>query len=494
MAVQGWRKGTGHFGQYLNPSATPGIARHVAFAKLMESVRRNELLVLASVLAGLVMALFLMTITWATGAGLWAFPGYVAATAFRSLQTGATLGLSWPQITAGFAIHLGMTLVLGMLFAGLSPHLRDLFGLDDVAETPAYGLLGLGFGLTAFATAWWGVLPYANPVMVRGLDPMHFAIAHGVWGLCLGVTRKAWNQTAPQTTRSRASATPQATPATSSHKAPSTPPSGPAAASGATASEPVESDVATLEPDDPAEGDDVDEDETETPEPAGGEAGSASEQTSPGGDDLSPWPAPPEPGDYDEDSEAEGTDNGYASASSGSSASSASSSGSRSAGSSSSNDPKDDEEEHEEEGLAMTEHARRSLRGLTNREPDLPPVHRALDTTLTHVAPGRAVCTIDADERLHDATGAVQSGLLISLAELAAAIAMETVAPEAQHSTVASEIQVEGFVEEGHVVAEAEVTEQAGTTTLAEAEVRDASGKVLVAASFQAATDDGADE
>lgn len=431
----------------------------MAFAKLTQAVRRNELLVLASLLAGLVMALFLMTITWVTGTGLWAFPGYVAAIAFRSLQAGGTLTFSWPQIAAGLGIHVGTTLVLGGLFAWVSPRLREVLGLGDVAETPAYGLVGLGFGFGAFAVAWYGILPSANPIMVRGLDPTFFAIAHGVWGLCLGVTRKAWTQSTPYARRSSASASPQPTPAASSHKAPSQASSGPASAGAGAQSA---GEIATLEPDE-------DED-------VAGEASTEDEgdvETATSGDELSPWPAPPDPDD--EDTDESGGEDGYASTSSTSSEPSSTS-------------------DDEDEGLAMTDHARRSLRGLTDREPDLPPVHRALETTLTHVAPGRAVCTIEADERLHDATGAVQSGLLISLAELAATIAMETESPEAEHATVASDVQVRGFVEEGHVVAEAEVTEVAGTVTLAKAEVRDAAGNVVVKASFQAVTHDESDD
>jgi uncharacterized protein (TIGR00369 family) len=436
----------------------------VAFAKLTESVRRNELLVLASLLAGLVMALLLMSVTWVTGAGLWAFPGYVAATAFRSMQAGGTVAFGWPEIAAGFGLHLAVTLLLGGVFAWISPRLREALGLGDVSQTPAYGLVGLGFGLGAFATAWWGVLPYVNPLMVQGLDAGFFAIAHAVWGLCLGVTRKAWNQTTPYTTRQRASPSPEPTPATSSHKAPSTGGAGPTSATSSEAAE--AGSVTTLQPD---EDDQVDE-EPEAEASTAGDERVASANSADSDDELSPWPDPPEPDDYEDQDGS--SDNGYASR-----------------GSSSTTRSTDDEDD-EDDGIAMTEHARRSLRGLTDREPDLPPVHRALDTTLTHVAPGRAVCTIDAEERLHDATGAVQSGVLISLAELAATIAMETVAPEAEHATVGSEVQVDGFVEEGHVVAEAEVTEEAGTTTLAEAEVRNAAGEVLVTASFQAVRDD----
>lgn len=434
------------------------MPRPVGFAKLTQAVRRNELLVLASLLAGLVMALLLMTITWVTGTGLWAFPGYVAALAFRSMQTGGTLTFSWPQIAAGLGIHLATTLVLGGLFAWASPRLRQVLGLGDVAETPAYGLVGLSFGFGVFAVAWYGALPYANPIMVRGLDPTFFAIAHGVWGLCLGVTRKAWTQETPYARRSSASASPQPTPAASSHKAPSQASSGPASAGAGAQSA---GEIATLEP----------EDDEDLAEEASTEDEDDGVQTATSGDELSPWPDPPDPDDDDADESGDG----YAST------------GSTTSEPSSASDD-------EEEGLAMTEHARRSLRGLTDREPDLPPVHRALDTTLTHVAPGRAVCTIDADERLHDATGAVQSGVLISLAELAATIAMETESPEAEHATVASDVQVRGFVEEGHVVAEAEVTEVAGTVTLAKAEVRDAAGNVVVKATFQAVTHDESDD
>jgi hypothetical protein len=335
----------------------------VAFAKLSQTVRRSELLVLASLLAGLVMALFLMTVTWMTGEGLWAFPGLVAATAFRSLQAGGALSFSWPQIAAGFGLHLLVALVLGGVFAWTSPRLRSAAGLDDVAETPAFGLLGLSFGIGAFATAWWGVLPSANPLLVQGLDATFFAVAHGIWGLCLGVTRKAWNQTAPYASRRpQASPSPEPTPAASSHKAPSS------SAGAAAAAETQASGVTTLTPE-PDEGDDEapdEDDEDEEEQTAVNRAGS--------NDELSPWPDPPEPDEGDDEETA--SDDGSPS--------------------SSSSSPSTTTSGAEDEGVAMTEHARRSLKGLTGEEPDLPPVHRQLDTTLTHVAPGRAVCTIDA--------------------------------------------------------------------------------------------------
>jgi uncharacterized protein (TIGR00369 family) len=443
----------------------------VAFAKLSAALRRNELVLLASVLAGLVMALVEMAATWVAGAGLWAFPGYVAATVLRSMQAGGTLTFSMNEIALGMGLHLVVAVVVGGLFAALAPRLREATGLDGIAETPAYGVLGLGFGLATFAVAWWGLLPYANPVMVQGLDPTFLGAAHGIWGLSLGVTRKAWNQTAPNVTR-RASTTAQPTPAGSRHKAPAS-----GSTSGPSAAEEATAEVETLQPQrpvEPAREDPQPSDPDEDPEPADEEANDGTSAASSGEDELSPWPDPPDASPDESEEEAEDSrEDGYATPDTGRSSTDAS-----------------EEADDGDEGLAMTEHARRSLRGLTDREPDLPPVHEALNTTLTHVAPGRAVCTLDASERLHDATGAVQSGLLISLAELAAAVAMETEAPEAEHSTVASEVQIEGFVEEGHVVAEAEVTEQAGTTTLAEVEVRDASGQVLVAASFQAVTAD----
>lgn len=461
----------GHFGQILSPLGSRIDSEAVAFKKLTGAIRRNELLLLASVLAGLVMALFEMALTWATGAGLWTFPGFVSATVFRSLQTaGASVSFSMTQILAGLAMHLGVAIVMGGIFAWLSPKLRDALGLDGISETPSYGLLGAGFGVATFAVAWYGALPYANPIMVEAMDPRFLAMAHAAWGLSLGVTRKAWIQKSPRVSRSSSTAARPAA-AGSAHKAPSG--SSGASHSGSTAS----ADIATLDPEED------DEDEFQgwpEPDESSSEATDETETaTSTRSDDLSPWPEPP---DEDEESEDAG-ENGYASPSS-------HSTGSSTTSSSPSHTSEDDEDE---DGISMTDHARRSLRGLTDREPDLPPVHRQLNTTLTHVAPGRAVCTIQADDTLHDMTGAVQSGILISLGELAATVAMETVAPDSQHAMVSSQIDVEGSVEEGHVVAEAEVTEQAGTTTITEVEVRNAAGDTLVRARFQAATGEADD-
>lgn len=467
--------GGGHFGQNLSPLGSRIGREAVAFDKLTGAVRRNELLLLASVLAGLVMALFEMALTWATGAGLWSFPGFVSATVFRSLQTaGTSVSFSMTQILSGLALHLGVAMVMGGLFAWLSPKLRDALGLDSISETPSYGLLGAGFGLGVFAVAWYGALPYANPVMVEAMDPRFLAMAHAAWGLSLGVTRKAWIQKSPRVSRSSSSSTRPAA-AGSAHKAPSGSSGASHSGSGASA------DIATL---DPEEGEDDEFQgwpEPEEPSSEEDEEPSAepSATANAGSDDLSPWPDPP---DEDEDSEGEDAgDNGYTSPSPSPTETSTSSS------------PSTSTQDDEEGGISMTEHARRSLRGLTDREPDLPPVHRQLNTTLTHVAPGRAVCTIEADDTLHDMTGAVQSGILISLGELAATVAMETVAPDSKHATVSSQIDVEGSVEEGHVVAEAEVTEQAGTTTITEVEVRNAAGETLVRARFQAATGEADD-
>lgn len=473
----------GDLGQTLSPVPTPYELR-VALAKLSQAVRRNELLLLASLLSGLVMALFVMALGWADGMGIWAFPGYVSAVAFRSLQAGGIHALTVEQIAAGLALHMFVALFVGVLFARIAPRVREALGLDAIAETPAYGLLGAGFGASVFAVAWWGILPYANPVMLQGVDPMHFGIAHGVWGLCLGVTRKAWAHQSPSIARD-GSPPSNAAPVAAGHagssssaSASGSPTKGQASSTSQDEDEEPGAEARMLQPEDPTAveaeaGPGTHED------PNWGEAGAGSGVED---DDLSPWPDPPK---EDDDPYAEEDDPRAGSSNDG--LSGTSSSASRSASSDSAGEDEDDEP------VYVTEHARRSLRGLTGQEPEIPPVHRMLKACLTHVAPGRAVCTLDGGQRQHDATGVVQAGMLASLAEVTAAVAMRTVAPEEEHVIVTSTIEVDGEVDEGHIVAEAQVTEQAGTTTLAEVEVRDATGQVLLDASFQAVSDEEAD-
>jgi hypothetical protein len=121
---------------------------------------------LAGGVAGVAMAVYLLAAAGLSGEG--------PATLLARFD-GSGSGLS----VAGALNHLAVAAVYGAVFGGLRhliPFRRNDWRL---------GLLcGLAFGLALWAVALAVLLPAASPL--RAIAPVHFAVAHGVYGLIIG--------------------------------------------------------------------------------------------------------------------------------------------------------------------------------------------------------------------------------------------------------------------------------------------------------------------
>jgi hypothetical protein len=121
---------------------------------------------LAGSLAGVVMALYLLAASGLSGEG--------PATLLARFD-GSGNGLP----VAGALNHLAVAVVYGAVFGSLRhivPFRRSDWRLGLLCG-PAYGLALLGLALGV-------ILPAASPL--RAIAPVHFAVAHGVYGLIIG--------------------------------------------------------------------------------------------------------------------------------------------------------------------------------------------------------------------------------------------------------------------------------------------------------------------
>lgn len=122
---------------------------------------------LAGSLAGVVMALYLLAASGLSGEG--------PATLLARFD-----GTGGGQPLTGALNHLAVSAVYGAAFGGLRrfiPFRRNDWRL---------GLLcGLAFGLALWALALSVLLPAASPL--RAIPPVHFAVAHAIYGLVLGI-------------------------------------------------------------------------------------------------------------------------------------------------------------------------------------------------------------------------------------------------------------------------------------------------------------------
>lgn len=119
--------------------------------------------------AGVVMAVYLAAAALLTGAS-------VAATFARfAVKSGASSPLS------GILLHLAVSGVYGLPF-GIAA------GAVAGARRPLIlrAAVGIGYGGLLFALARLIILPTMNSPL-QELPPLHFALAHGVYGLVLGL-------------------------------------------------------------------------------------------------------------------------------------------------------------------------------------------------------------------------------------------------------------------------------------------------------------------
>lgn len=123
---------------------------------------------LAGLAAGMGMALYLLGAEWLSGIG--------PAEMFGRFDPGSS-----GSPVVGALAHLAVSAVYGALFGGLHrllPIRRNDWRLSALG--------GLAFGLAVWAGAMLVLLPAASPL--RAVTPVHFAVAHAVYGLALGVS------------------------------------------------------------------------------------------------------------------------------------------------------------------------------------------------------------------------------------------------------------------------------------------------------------------
>ncbi len=130
------------------------------------------------IIAGAVMALAMAGWGALTGMGVWFPVNLIAATVLRHLQNEPLEMLSQFYLAGavvGTLIHLGLSIVLGFIFATLLPTL------------PGSAILwSLIIGPVLWFIAQYLALPLVNPRMGALVDHPSFAIAHVIYSLVLG--------------------------------------------------------------------------------------------------------------------------------------------------------------------------------------------------------------------------------------------------------------------------------------------------------------------
>ncbi len=129
--------------------------------------------VVAGLVAGAVMALFMMGWMVASGKSAWTNPNLIA---MMWVGREAALGGFSSATLLGFATHMATSALMGVIAL---PFIRDLPPARTVLAAFAYALASYPF---AFAL----VMTWANPLMVERTDLVPMALAHMVFGVVLG--------------------------------------------------------------------------------------------------------------------------------------------------------------------------------------------------------------------------------------------------------------------------------------------------------------------
>ena len=113
-------------------------------------------------------------------------------------------------------------------------------------------------------------------------------------------------------------------------------------------------------------------------------------------------------------------------------------------------------------------------------ELELAPITELLGVRPHALGEGRAVVTMEAGERLHNAMGILHGGVFLDLADVAMGVAMATrVEPGESFSTIHSDVSYLRPVTEGVLTARARVIQRGRTTAHLECEIEDGSGRTL---------------
>lgn len=114
----------------------------------------------------------------------------------------------------------------------------------------------------------------------------------------------------------------------------------------------------------------------------------------------------------------------------------------------------------------VTEEAAEAIEQIVGEVPAVPPVQEQLGARLVSVDEGEATYAMDASRDLHNIVHVVHGGILTSLAELAASVALLTTLDEDEAFTFVSQTtNYQRPVVEGRVEARAEITRRGSRIT-----------------------------
>ena len=124
----------------------------------------------------------------------------------------------------------------------------------------------------------------------------------------------------------------------------------------------------------------------------------------------------------------------------------------------------------------ILELGQRMLRG----EAPPPPIGRLLGFVLQALEPGRAVFTMDIDERYHNPMGTLHGGIYCDVADAAMGFAYAaTLAEGESFTTVELKINFLRAVRKGTITAEARVVKAGSSMGYVECDVKDTSGTLV---------------
>ena len=113
-----------------------------------------------------------------------------------------------------------------------------------------------------------------------------------------------------------------------------------------------------------------------------------------------------------------------------------------------------------------------------------PPAGRLIGFSLREIEPGRALFTMNVDERHHNPMGTLHGGIFCDIADAAMGMAYAaTLAEGESFTTVELKINFLRAVREGTITAEGKVIKAGSTLGYVECEVKDHEGKLVAKAS-----------
>jgi hypothetical protein len=131
--------------------------------------------IIAGLIAGIAMAMVAMMLMPMMGRDMWSPVKLMAGT----FQGEAALEGGAGTILLGMMIHMGMSAVLGLIFA-------LIVGALGWAGLWALIVAGIVYALIVWAVNQYATLPVVDKVMAERMPPMAFAVTHVFYGAVLG--------------------------------------------------------------------------------------------------------------------------------------------------------------------------------------------------------------------------------------------------------------------------------------------------------------------